>query len=211
MKASYRTLRGEGVAEYEEKRSKFIGAARPAASENEAKEFLEERRERYGDASHNVFAWLCGDSGLYKRCGDDGEPRGTAGVPVLEVIEKNRLSDVVIVVTRYFGGTLLGAAGLIRSYGKAASLAVCSAGIVEKSLARQLVFLVEYPLFNIVRNMLEKGGYTISRIGYGVDTELTVIVPYTEAGALCDRVTELTAGAVVIEQAGDLYIGKTVM
>ncbi|MCL2059511.1 MAG: IMPACT family protein [Oscillospiraceae bacterium] len=206
MRASYRTLRGEGVAEYEEKRSRFIGAAGPAASEREALDFLAAVRARHKDVSHHVFAYVCGESGNTKRCSDAGEPKGTAGVPVLEVIEKSGLSDVVIAVTRYYGGTNLGAAGLIRSYGKAASLAVGAAGIVIKSLARQMVVLVGYPFFNTVRDMLEKGGYEISHIGYGVDIEMSVIVPYADVDALCSRVAELTAGAAVIEQAGDVYI-----
>lgn len=206
MRVSYLTLRGEGVAEYEEKKSRFIGAARPAASESEAMDFLAEVRRRNKDASHNVFAYLCGEGGLSKRYGDDGEPRGSAGPPVLEVIEKSGLSDAVIVVTRYFGGVLLGAAGLIRSYGKAASLAVAAAGVVEKTLARRIVFLIEYSLFDIVQNFLLKAGYAISDAVYGVDIEITVTVPYPDADALCARVTELTSGSVAIGYAEDVYI-----
>ena len=210
MRQSYRTLRGEGVAEYEEKRSRFIGTASPAASESEVMEFMASVRQRYKDVSHHVYAYLCGEGGLIKRCSDAGEPQGTGGVPVLEVIEKSGLTDVAIVVTRYYGGIKLGAAGLIRSYGKTASLAVSAAGIVIKSLAREVIFLVGYPLFNIVRNMLEKGGYTISNITYGVDIELSVIVPFAEVDGLCGCIAEITAGAVVIEQAGDLYIDTPV-
>jgi uncharacterized YigZ family protein len=206
LRQAYRTLRGEGVAEYEEKKSRFIGAARPAESEAEAMEFLAEVRRRNKDASHNVFAYLCGEGGLSKRYGDDGEPRGTAGPPVLEVIEKSGLSDVVVVVTRYFGGTLLGAAGLIRSYGKAASFAVNAAGIVERTLARRVVFLVEDALYDVVKNFLDKGGYIVSGISYGVDIELTVTVPYSDSDALCARVVELTAGSVVIDYTEDIYI-----
>lgn len=206
MRESYKTLRGEGVAEYEEKKSRFIGAAGPAASEDEAQRFLASVRLRNKDASHNVYAYMCGEHGYTKRYSDDGEPQGTAGTPVLDVIEKGGLSDVVIVVTRYFGGTLLGAAGLIRAYGKAASLAVGAAGIVKKMLARRVVFSVEYPLLNIVRNELDKGGFAIAGIEYGLDIEITVVAPDAEIGRLCERVTELTAGSVLIEHAGDEYI-----
>ena len=199
-------MRREGAAEYEEKRSRFIGTAGPAATEAEALEFIGAVRQRYKDISHHVFAYLCGEGGLVKRCSDAGEPQGTAGAPVLEVIEKSKLSDVVITVTRYYGGIKLGAAGLIRSYGKTASLAVGAAGIVEKSLARELVFLVEYPLYNVLRHMLDTSGHTISRVAYGVDIELFVIVPYADVDALCARALEITAGAVVIERAGDVYI-----
>lgn len=206
MRLSYRTVAGCGAGEYEEKKSRFIGAAAPASSESEAMEFVASVRKKRADASHNVYAYLCGGSGLQKKYSDDGEPRGTAGVPVLDVIEKGGLTDVVIVVTRYFGGTLLGAAGLIRSYGKAATLAVAAAGAVTKSLARLVTFVFEYPMYNILRNELEKGGYEIAGTVYAADVELTVVAPYNEIGALCGRVGELTAGAVLIEEKGDVYI-----
>jgi len=208
LRESYRTLRGVGFAEYEEKKSRFIGSAAPAESEGAATAFISAVRERHKYASHNVFAYLCGEKGLSKRYSDDGEPQGTAGVPVLDVIEKGRLSDTVIVVTRYFGGTLLGAAGLIRSYGKAASLAVGAAGIVEKSLARLYTFLVEYPMYDRVRNELDKGGFTVTGVAYGIDIEMTAVIPPGDVDRLCARIAELTAGSVLIERAGDTYIDK---
>jgi len=205
-KTPYKTLRGEGAAEYEEKRSRFIGEARPAACEGDALAFLEEVRRRHKDVSHNVYAYLCGEGGLCKRYSDGGEPRGTAGVPVLDVIEKAGLRDAVIVVTRYFGGILLGAAGLIRSYGKAASLAVNAAGVVIKTPAYLMSVLVGYAAYDSVRNMLDKGGFSVTRADFGADIEMNVIVPYDEAGALRARVTELTAGAAVIECIDDIFI-----
>ena len=149
---------------------------------------------------------MCGEGGFVKRYGDDGEPKGTAGVPVLDVIEKSGLSDAVIVVTRYFGGILLGAAGLIRAYGKAASLAAASAGPVRKTLARQLCVLVEYPAYNIVRNAIETEGYEITGVAFGMDIEIGVTVPYGSVDPLCARLAELTAGTAVIGAAGDGYI-----
>jgi len=206
MTLSYRTLRGEGAGVYEEKKSVFIGAANRAGSEAEALAFLALINERRRDASHIVFAYTCGDKGLVKRYGEAGEPRGTAGPPVLEVIEKAGLTDVVVVVTRYFGGTLLGAAGLIRSYGKAASLAVNDAGIVEKTLARRVAVLVGYQYYDAVRYYLDTCGYAVDNVAYGMDTELTVTVPYAEADALSLRVSEITSGSAVVEPAGELYV-----
>jgi uncharacterized YigZ family protein len=206
LRESYKTLRGVGFSEYEEKKSRFIGAASPAESEREAMQFVAAIREKYKDASHHVYAYLCGESGLSKRYSDDGEPQGTAGVPVLDVIEKGGLSDAVIVVTRYFGGTLLGAAGLIRSYGKAASSSVEAAGKTIKSLALLYTILVEYPLFNIVRNELEKNGIIINNILYGLDIEISVTIPRAGAEALRARIANLTAGSAVTEHTGDTYI-----
>jgi len=131
-------------------------------------------------------------------------------VPVLDVIEKSGLSDTAIVVTRYFGGTLLGAAGLIRSYGKAASLAVAAAGIVVKSLANRIAILVEYQLANIVRNMLDKNGVTVVGVSYGTDVEITVVSLAGDVAELRARVTELTAGSAAIEQTGYLYIDSPI-
>jgi uncharacterized YigZ family protein len=206
VRARYRTLGGAGLAEYEEKKSRFIGAARPVASEAEALSFLAEVRAEHRSASHNVYAYSAGEGVPAKRFSDDGEPQGTAGVPVLDVIEKGGLEDVAIVVTRYFGGTLLGAAGLIRAYGKAASMAAEAAGVVERSLARELAVLVEYPLLGLVKNEIEKSGYVIRRIQYGVDAELTVQVPHAAAEAFCARVSELTADAALVEPIGNSYI-----
>jgi uncharacterized YigZ family protein len=206
LREQYKTLRGGGFSEYEEKRSRFLGAAAPAESEEEALGFIASIRAKRKDASHNVYAYLCGEKGLAKRYNDDGEPQWTAGVPVLDVIEKSGLSDAAIVVTRYFGGTLLGAAGLIRSYGKAATMAVADAGMVIKSLAYLYMFLVEYPWFNIVRNELEKGGYTITGVTYGLDIEISVIVPRADAVILCARIGDLTAGSAISERIGETYI-----
>jgi uncharacterized YigZ family protein len=202
----YKTLHGEGYSEYEEKKSRFIGSASPAASEGEALAFIASVRAKQKDASHNVFAYLCGEKGLQKRYSDDGEPQGTAGVPVLDVIEKGRLSDTVIVVTRYFGGTLLGAAGLIRSYGKAASLAVGAARVISRNLAGVYSILTGYPFYDKIKNELEKGGFAITGTAYDLDIEITVIVPSGAAGPLRARINEISAGAAIFERTGDSYI-----
>ena len=206
MREQYITLRGFGTGEYEEKKSRFVGEAAPVATEAEAMDFIESAKLRHSGASHGAFAYLCGETGLFKKCSDAGEPRGTAGAPILDVIEKSGMSDAVIVVTRYFGGTLLGAAGLIRSYGKAATLAVAESGIVIKSLARRVAFTVELQSVNTVRYMLDKSGYAIESVAYGIDAEIVVISPDAEAGLLRAKITELTAGAVLIEEIGYTYI-----
>ena len=126
----YITLADSGIAEFTEKHSRFIGYAKPVTTEAEAVAFINEKKKQHYDARHNVYAYSL-RNGQIKRYSDDGEPQGTAGVPVLEVINKNSVVDAVVVVTRYFGGILLGAGGLVRAYSHSASIALEAAGIVR--------------------------------------------------------------------------------
>ena len=125
----YTTVSVEGHAEFEEKRSVFIGHAIHIDSEEEAQTFIKEIKKKYSDATHNCWAYILND-GIIARYSDDGEPQGSAGVPVLDTLKKSGVSDAVIVVTRYFGGILLGAGGLVRAYSHTAKLAIEAAGIV---------------------------------------------------------------------------------
>ena len=134
MQKEYRTVAAEAFAEFEEKKSKFIATVKPVASEEEAAAFISGLKSRYWNASHNVYAYyICGDN-ILQKFSDDGEPSGTAGLPVLEAVRKLAVQDVAVVVTRYFGGTLLGAAGLVRAYGRSATLGIEAAGIIKKQL-----------------------------------------------------------------------------
>ncbi|WP_234119359.1 YigZ family protein [Clostridium hydrogenum] len=143
---SYFTIRKEACAEFEERKSVFIGHAKRVETESEAKEFVEKIKKEHKDATHNVYAYIVGRDMLIQKCTDDGEPQGTAGVPVLDVIKKNGITDVAIVVTRYFGGILLGTGGLVRAYSKGASEAVNESGIVEKVLGVQITIILNYEL-----------------------------------------------------------------
>ena len=131
MPDAYQTILRPGIAEFSEKKSRFISEARPVANEAEARAFLEEIRKKYWDATHNVWAYQLGDHHEITRYSDDGEPAGTAGQPVLNVLKGEGLRNVAVVVTRYFGGTLLGAGGLVRAYGRAARACVEAAGIAR--------------------------------------------------------------------------------
>lgn len=143
---SYFTIRKEACAQFEERKSVFIGHAKRVETESEAKEFVEKIKKEHKDATHNVYAYIVGKDMLIQKCTDDGEPQGTAGVPVLDVIKKNGITDVAIVVTRYFGGILLGTGGLVRAYSKGASEAVNESGIVEKVLGVQITIILNYEL-----------------------------------------------------------------
>ena len=140
MAELYTTIEREAVAEFEEKKSIFIGHALPVRTEDEAAAFVKELKNKYRDATHNVYAYVLGD-GTVQRYSDDGEPQGTAGMPVLDVIRKSGCTDTAVVVTRYFGGTLLGAGGLVRAYSHAAKLALDEAHVItyEKYAVLKLV------------------------------------------------------------------------
>jgi uncharacterized YigZ family protein len=205
----YRTVARAAAAEYEEKRSRFIAEVSPVRNDSEAIEFLAGVRARHRAASHNVYAYIAPAPEwpvTSKRYSDDGEPSGTAGLPVLEVLEKSRLEDVAVVVTRYFGGTLLGAAGLVRSYGKAASLAVASAGVVRLELADEVRILAPYAHYGALRQEIEKAGYASPSPIFGADVEISVQTPKPRTAEFIARVADLTAGAAIAELSGESYI-----
>jgi len=206
QRPSYKTVAGRGQAELEEKRSRFIGRAARVESEEEAAAFLAAVRAGDKLASHHVYAYVIGGAVTRKRYSDDGEPQGTGGVPVLDVLEKRGLEDAAVAVTRYFGGTLLGAAGLARAYGKAASMAVEAAGEARRTLASEVAVLVAYAHEGAVQREIARAGYAVRDAQYGADVELRVQVPAEACDAFIARLAELTAGQAVAERAGVSYI-----
>ena len=144
----YTTVRNEASAEFEEKRSVFIGHAKHITSEQEALDFVKQIKKKYYDARHNVYAYVL-SSAPVMRYSDDGEPQGTGGIPVLETINKSGVTDVCVVVTRYFGGILLGAGGLVRAYSGAVSACLNEAKIVSNELSSELKIEVSYELYPI--------------------------------------------------------------
>ena len=141
--AQYKTVLQEAQDDFVEKRSRFIGYARPVSTEAEALAFIAEKKSKHWDASHNVYAYILRDGGVM-RYSDDGEPQGTAGIPVLDVLQKSGVTDVVVVATRYFGGILLGGGGLVRAYSHTASIALQAAGIVTMRECLMLEVLCDY-------------------------------------------------------------------
>jgi len=192
-------------AEIEDKKSRFIATVKPVETEGEAVSFLNEVRAEFRGANHNVYAYYTPESAGAKRCSDDGEPRGTAGVPVLNVIEKNKLEDIAVVVTRFFGGTLLGAAGLVRAYGRAATLGVESAGVVRYALCDDIYIMVEHALFGAVKNEIDKSGFLIKKLEYGLDVELIVQVEAASSEGFINKLADMSSGAALIEKAGSSY------
>ena len=193
----YLTLKGAGTAQLVVKRSVFIGYASPAKSEEEAKAFTSKVKAYHSDATHNVFAYLVNDGESFAvRYDDDGEPKGSAGKPILKVIQNKGLSNIVVVVTRYFGGIKLGYGGLIKAYSDAASLAIENAGIVEVYETERFEVTFPYNLFHTVRKTVENGGGKVVGEEYGELVKFIVETRRSKAEPLMELLTEKTRGRV---------------
>jgi len=172
MRKEYRTVSREASAELEEKRSRFIATVKPVSSEEEAHAFIDGLRAKYWNATHNVYAYYIWEGNLLQKFSDDGEPSGTAGLPVLEAVKKLEVQDVAVVVTRYFGGTLLGAAGLVRAYGKSAAMGIEAAEIIRRQLCNTVEVTLDYSLLGKVQALLASKGYHIKDTVYTQDVDI---------------------------------------
>ncbi len=190
----------EGASEYIEKKSRFLGLIVPVTTEAEARAQLDAVKKREYDARHNCWAYIL-HSGQ-KRYSDDGEPQGTAGQPILNVLEREGVQDVLCVVTRYFGGILLGAGGLCRAYTKAAKDALGDAGISELRPWSVLRLDCPYALFERVKLELEKRGGTVISSEYGAQIALTAALPEPGEAVFAKALQELSAGSLVPEKTG---------
>ena len=205
MRELYRTVTSPSRIELEEKKSRFIAVCRPLASESEASAFVSGIRSAYPDATHHVYAWILSGETQLQRYSDDGEPQGTAGIPVLDVLRKNGISQAGIVVIRYFGGTLLGTGGLVHAYSKAAALALEAAGPVQMQLCECFRVTVGYPDLDRLRRQLDSSGLVVTGSQYGMDAELTIAVPAQDSSLLIQICADASAGAALIEPAGLIY------
>ena len=191
-------------SEFVEKRSRFIGYIKPVETEAEARAFVEEIKKRHYDARHNCWCYLLREGGVV-RYSDDGEPQGTAGQPMLGVFEKEGITDLVCVVTRYFGGILLGTGGLLRAYTKGAKDALDAAGVsVVRRWVRQLVPCT-YSLYERLKQETESFGAVIEDTEYGADIVLTVLVPEEQSDAYAARILDFTAGTVETLVDGEVF------
>ncbi len=206
MLAEYKTILNTAEAEFEEKKSRFIANVRPVTCEEEALKFIEALRSKYWNASHNVYAYSINNGTLIQRYSDDGEPSGTAGVPTLEVIKRMGLQDAVVVVTRYFGGTLLGASGLIRAYSKSTSMGLEAAEIVTRKLCYNLNIIIEYTIFGRLQNMLISNNNIIKEIRYEQDVELCVLIEVGNEEKLMKDIVEVSNGRAIQDLAEKTYI-----
>jgi len=197
----YRIPAGHGESAFVEKKSKFIGRVWPVESEQEAQALLKSMREAHWDANHNVYGYILRD-GNSMRYSDDGEPQGTAGQPVLHVLERQEITNVLCVVTRYFGGTLLGAGGLVRAYSHGAKIALEAAGIAEVRPWRQLELICTYAQYERLSKIAAEQGAVIEHTDFGADVTLSLLVSDSEGDAFCAHMTEVSAGTILLEQMG---------
>jgi uncharacterized YigZ family protein len=204
MLSRYFTARTE-VGEHEIiiQKSRFIAHIKRAETELEAQEFIQVLKKKYWDASHNCSAYIIGEHDQIQKANDDGEPSGTAGVPILEVLKKRKLKDTVVVITRYFGGIKLGAGGLIRAYGKATSEGLDTIGIIERRLVQVIHVTIDYTWLGKVERELRDSDYIIKEIQYLESVQLAVYVNEEHVNMFCDWMVELTNGKCEIKK-GDL-------
>ena len=192
---AFRVPYGYGEAEFIEKKSRFIGRVWRVESEAEAVARIKEMREKHWDASHNVYAYILREGGIM-RYSDDGEPQGTSGMPTLGVFRGEEIYNVCCVVTRYFGGTLLGTGGLVRAYSKTAKLALDAAGISEMRMWTTMLIPCEYAMYERIRRCIEDIGGIIDETEYGAEIVLTASFPQETVDSFLKSLTELTSGKI---------------
>ena len=206
-KETYKTVEGLGEAVFVDRKSKFIAHTKPVGTEQEALDFLQEMRSRYSDANHNVYAYIIDENNIF-RYSDDGEPGGTSGMPVLDTLRKENIVDVITVVTRYFGGTLLGTGGLVRAYTAAASEALENAGKITRTLCCGFSVAVDYTLSGKVQYFLASKGYFVEGTDYGEDVKFSVYVKKQEKESFIKELCETCSGRAKIEETGTKYIDE---
>lgn len=201
---SYRTARQYACARFTEKKSEFIGYIKPIETEAEALAFISETADKHSDATHNVYAYI-NLEGNVVRFSDDGEPQGTAGMPVLEVLNREQLRGVVVVVTRYFGGILLGAGGLVRAYARAAKAALDAAGVAVFSKYRIFKLDCEYSLGSKLKYELPRRDAEIIGLGYTDLVNIVIKVAPENEKSVSDYVADCSGGKVELQLIGEKY------
>jgi len=202
----YKTVHKFGQDSIIINKSKFIGYSTPIESEKDALEFIDRIRSEHRDATHNVYAYVLGENNNVQKFSDDGEPSGTAGIPVLEVIKKEDLRNVAVVVTRYFGGIKLGAGGLIRAYTKGAKIGLDAGIIVEKILHHKMKIRINYSLYGMIENFLNTAGYIVDNIQYDEAVNIYVYVKFSNKERFVNLIKDMTSGNLSIEDVGVEYL-----
>lgn len=203
---NYRTVKENGIHEIEIKKSRFICHIKRVESEDEAQEFIDEIKKEHWKATHNCSAFTIGMNHEIQRANDDGEPSGTAGVPMLEIFLKRDLKNVAAVVTRYFGGIKLGAGGLIRAYGGAVNDAVDAIGVIERQLQLLIDATVSYSQSGMVENALRESDYTIQDISYTENVTYQCVVPIEDEEKFIEDMTNWTSAQAKIEVGNKAWI-----
>ncbi len=206
MLTQYLTVAGRGDHEIVIEKSRFISHIARVETEDAAQAFIQEIKKKHKDATHNCSAYMIGEQNQIQKALDDGEPSGTAGVPILEVLKKKDLKDTAVVVTRYFGGIKLGAGGLIRAYSKATSEGINTTGVVIRKLMRVISTTVDYTWLGKLENELRSSIYQIKEIQYLDQVNILVYVEETQKETYTAWITELTNGQGHITEEEMLYL-----
>ena len=210
MLSHYYTVKGYGEHEIIIQKSRFICYVERVTTEEEASEFIQKIKKKHHDANHNCSAYLIGENDHIQKANDDGEPSGTAGVPMLEVLKKKKLKDTVVVVTRYFGGIKLGTGGLIRAYGKSVSEGLQATGMVERKLMRIMNTNIDYTWLGKVENELRSSTYLLKEIHYLNDVNVEAYVEEEKKTDFIEWMTELTNGQSEISEGEVVYLEEAV-
>ena len=206
MLESYKAVYLGGTGSIEEKKSKFIATVISINTQEEAIEFIEATKKKYWDARHNCYAYVVGMNNEIQRCSDDGEPSQTAGKPMLDVLLGEGIHNVAVVVTRYFGGTLLGTGGLVRAYSKAVQEGLKNSTIIEKILATKINIKTDYNGIGKIQYILGNMGIATLNTEYSDKVELTILVPVKEMVKVTKEITEATSAKAGIEILENVYL-----
>jgi len=208
MLEQYKTVYCGGEAEIIEKKSRFIATVRPVKSEEEALEFIESMRKKYWNATHNCFAYVIGEHFQIQRCSDDGEPSGTAGKPMLDVLLGEEIHNVVVVVTRYFGGTLLGTGGLVRAYSGSTKEGLLASKVITKLHGQKLNVITDYTGLGKIQYILGQRGISILDSVYTDKVELSVLLPDAEKNGVISEIREGTNGQAIMDLREECYFAN---
>lgn len=208
MLSQYKTVYSGGEAEIIEKKSRFIATVRPVKTEEEAIAFIESMKKKYWNATHNCSAYVIGEHFQIQRCSDDGEPSGTAGKPMLDVLLGEEIHDVVVVVTRYFGGTLLGTGGLVRAYSSSTKEGLLASKIITKMHGRKIFIQTDYTGLGKIQYILGQRGLTILNSIYTDKVELEVLLPEDTIAGVMAEIREGTNGQAIMELQEECYFAN---
>lgn len=202
----YKTVTADFTGFYEEKKSRFIATLHPVTTEEEALEFINKMKKQYWDARHNCSAYIIGADNPIERSSDDGEPSRTAGLPMLEVLKGAELRNVCLVVTRYFGGVLLGTGGLVRAYQSAAKDAVANAQVLTCRQMNRVVFTIDYTAYGKLQYIATGEGLTVENTDFSDSVNVTMLLDDSQLESVTKKITEITSGSCTVDNLGKYWV-----
>lgn len=205
MKEAFKTIYEGGIGEIVMKKSRFIATVSPVESEDEAITFIETLKKKYWDATHNCSAYIIGTENPLMRCSDDGEPSKTAGKPMLDILIAHELTNLVVVVTRYFGGTLLGTGGLVKAYQGATLEGLGQSRIITKELGIKVKITTDYHMVGKLQYVIGQEQLTLLSSVYTDLVEMTILVPPSKLDFITKKTAELTGGSAILDLFGQVY------